>query len=238
MLSFGMVFLHVIMTLCCLVQVHGLHRLGCFVTSGKTGAPSASTWLASMSGDRLRMRFYRRGQMRCFLGTEESQNNDGRAQPLARPDVDDNAGGLRQDAGGPSSLATMGRRAFVITPHQHGNRHLESLLYLAGREKHKFSSALKELEHHVQLEVAEALIFNIRYGLRHTEDRGIVKVGFDNREGQDGLDFVIRGVGRTRTSGHDPNSNIGSVPAPRIILIEGNTRTGECFRLPMDPRPS
>jgi len=56
----------------------------------------------------------------------------------------------------------MRRREFVVTPHHHGNSHLEGLLNLAGREKEEFAGALVKLEHHMQLEVAEALIFNIR----------------------------------------------------------------------------
>jgi len=59
----------------------------------------------------------------------------------------------------------MRRRDFVVTPHHHGNIQLEGLLNLAGREKEEFAGALLKLEHHMQLEVAEALIFNIRYVL-------------------------------------------------------------------------
>ena len=67
--------------------------------------------------------------------------------------------------GGGSTGTTMRRRDFVVTPHHHGNSHLEGLLNLAGREKEEFAGALLKLEHHMQLEVAEALIFNIRYVL-------------------------------------------------------------------------
>ena len=72
--------------------------------------------------------------------------------------------GLQPDAAGAASTTgtTMRRRDFVVTPHHHGNSHLEGLLSLAGREKEEFACALLELEHHMQLEVAEALIFNIR----------------------------------------------------------------------------
>lgn len=83
-------------------------------------------------------------------------NGNSGGQPLSPP-------GEEQDVGGAGSTGTtMRRRDFVVTPHHHGNIHLEDLLNLAGREKEEFAGALLKLEHHMQLEVAEALIFNIR----------------------------------------------------------------------------
>ncbi len=130
-----------------------------FVTSpGASQAPTPATSPASMAMTAplayTRVRSRSRGLFRCFLGLSRNGNSGGQPQS---PPVEE------QDVGGAGSTgSTMRRRDFVVTPHHHGNSHLEGLLNLAEREKEEFAGALVKLEHHVQLEVAEALIFNIR----------------------------------------------------------------------------
>ena len=132
----------------------------CFVTSPGAGASPATAATSSASSAmtapwaHARVRSRSRGLFRCFLGLGRNGNSGG--QPQSPP-------GEEQDVGGAGSTGTtMRRRDFVVTPHHHGNIHLEDLLNLAGREKEEFAGALLKLEHHMQLEVAEALIFNIR----------------------------------------------------------------------------
>lgn len=137
------------------------HHSG-FVTSPGVGASPAAATSSAFSAMTApwaptRVRSRSRGLVRCFLGLDRNGNSGG--QPQSPPGED-------QDVGGAGATGTtMRRRDFVVTPHHHGNSHLEGLLNLAGREKEEFAGALLKLEHHMQLEVAEALIFNIRYVL-------------------------------------------------------------------------
>ncbi len=161
----------------------------------------------------------RGGLTTCFLGGGGRRRN-----PEEGTKNEEDGATTPQDGGAAAANAASStapaRRVFVATPHHHGNSHLEGLLDLAGREKEEFVAAVVDLEHHMQLEVAEALIFNIRYVLRFwwmewmEEKRdGLMKEGW---------------IGLTTPSLLTP------FPTPTT----GNTPTAACSPRRTDPCPS
>lgn len=198
----------------------------CFVVSnGASQALTPATSPASMAMTAplayTRVWGRSRGLLRCFLGLSRNGNSGGKPQS---PPVEE------QDVNGVGSTSTtMRRREFVVTPHHHGNSHLEGLLNLAGREKEEFAGALVKLEHHMQLEVAEALIFNIRKytngGMLPSADGSLPKLRPDQQEVvTEFIPEVMRIMDRLEQQGHHHRDARVALYATEALSYEVSTK--------------